>query len=56
MTTKDKIEIVIRAAGIAGELLELVKSPGKFHAQLVMRNAAIHLMELDQRINELPED
>ena len=56
MDTRMKIEMVIRASGIAGELLSLVKSPCKLHAKAVVAEAANQLMDLDKFVEALPDE
>ncbi len=53
---KYHIEMTIRAAVLAGDLLSLAKSPGKVHALIVMRSVAEQFKELAELINKLPKD
>jgi hypothetical protein len=52
----DKIEIALRAGIVAGEVLKLQTVSGKLLAKLLLNEVAHSLMELDKKINSLPED
>lgn len=56
MESKDKIDIALRAGIVAREVLSLVGTSGKFHAKIVMVSVVKSVMELDQKIQSLPEE
>jgi hypothetical protein len=56
MEPKDKIEIALRAGMVASDILELSKSTSKLTAKLILNKAVNGLIELDSKIELLPED
>lgn len=56
MESKDKIDLAPRAGLVAHSVLQLIGTSGKFHARIVMQDLIKHVMDLDKKIKELPED
>jgi hypothetical protein len=53
MEMRDKIELALRSAVIARDLLGLTTAHDKFYAQVVMREVTKQLGELAKRIEEM---
>ena len=56
MESKDKIEISLRAGMVASDTLELLKVSSKLVAKMTLRQIKENLIELETKINSLPED
>ena len=53
MDPKDKIELALRAAQIAKEILSLTDCKSRIVARLVLNSVATMFIELEKKVNEL---
>lgn len=56
LNSKDKIELALRSGMIAKSSLQLLEAKSKIEVKMIRNQTVELLIELDQKIKELPED
>lgn len=56
LSNKDNVDLALRAALVAETVLQFTKTGNKYHAKLIMTATRERFLELQQKVESLPED